>query len=189
MRAADPQALKALWDLYFKPLVFFAQQLVRDSQVSEDIVSETFAKIWLMKDRFDTVPNIKAFLYVTVRNSCYDVLRSRQIHDRIHKDILYTSEQTSELPEDDYNVLYADYLQQLYAQVDALPDRCKEVFKLYFFGQLSTREIAQQLHISEQTARNQKTKAVQLLRNLLLKKDRIPASLAPLLAILLATEV
>jgi DNA-directed RNA polymerase specialized sigma24 family protein len=40
--------------------VFFAQQLVRDSQVSEDIVSETFAKIWLMKDRFDTVPNIKS---------------------------------------------------------------------------------------------------------------------------------
>jgi RNA polymerase sigma factor (sigma-70 family) len=82
-------------------------------------------------------------------------------------------------------MMYAEYLQLLYAQVNELPDRCREVFRLYFFEQRTTREIADLLNITEQTVRNQKTKAVHLLRALLLKRSA-PAYL--LLVLLFALD-
>jgi RNA polymerase sigma-70 factor (family 1) len=183
-RNGDANALKVLWDNFYKSLVYFADQLVKNDLLSEDIVSETFVKVWNLRDRFENVHNIKAFLYVTVRNSCYDHLRSQQIHARIHKEILYTSDITSEMQRDDYDMMYAEYLQQLYAQVNELPDRCREVFRLYFFEQRTTREIADLLNITEQTVRNQKTKAVHLLRALLLKRSAPAYVLLALLFVL-----
>jgi len=188
-RKGDSASLNALWKLHYKALVYFADQLVKNNLLSEDIVSETFLKIWNLRDRFDNVHNIKAFLYVTVRNTCYDHLRSQEIHDRIHKEILYTADYYSqEMSRDDYDMMYAEYIQKLYTQVQELPDRCREVFRLYFFERRNTREIAELLSINEQTVRNQKTKAVRMLRAALLKKEVLSASLLPLIALLFALE-
>ena len=188
-RKGEPTALNILWKNHYKALVYFADQLVRNNLLSEDIVSETFVKVWNMRDRFDNVHSIKAFLYVTVRNTCYDHLRSQEIHARIHKEILYTADSyATEMNRDDYDMMYAEYIQQLYEQVKNLPDRCQEVFKLYFFNRNSTREIADLLNISEQTVRNQKTKAIHMLRSVLLKKDMLPACVLPLVALLFAVE-
>ncbi len=182
-------ALNQLWKNNYKALVYFADQLVRNNLLSEDIVSETFTKLWVLRLNFDNVPSIRSFLYVTVRNACYDHLRSQEIHTRIHKEILYTSDYVHEMNRDDYDMMYAEYIQQLYVQVRELPDRCQEVFRLYFFDRLSTREIAQALNISEQTVRNQKTKAVAMLKSALLKKDMLPvAILLHFFAVLCAVE-
>jgi RNA polymerase sigma-70 factor (ECF subfamily) len=188
-RKGDPGALNVLWKNHYKALVYFADQLVRNNLLSEDIVAETFVKVWNMHDRFDNVHSIKAFLYVTVRNTCYDHLRSQEIHARIHKEILYTADYyATEMGRDDYDMMYAEYIQQLYVQVANLPERCREVFKLYFFNRSSTREIADLLNISEQTVRNQKTKAIHMLRSVLLKKDMLPACVVPLVALLFSVE-
>lgn len=182
-------ALSALWKNNYKALVYFADQLVRNNLLSEDIVSETFTKLWALRLNFDNVPSIRSFLYVTVRNACYDHLRSQEIHTRIHKEILYTSDYVAEMNRDDYDMMYAEYIQQLYVQVRELPDRCREVFNLYFFNRLTTREIAATLNISEQTVRNQKTKAVAMLKSALLKKDMLPvAILLHFFAVLCAVE-
>jgi RNA polymerase sigma-70 factor (family 1) len=174
----DTAALNLLWKNNYKALVYFADQLVRNNLLSEDIVSETFVKLWKLHENFDNVPSIRSFLYVTVRNHCYDHLRSQEIHTRIHKEILYTSDYVQEMNRDDYDMMYAEYIQQLYVQVKQLPERCREVFNMYFFDRLSTREIALALNISEQTVRNQKTKAVAILKSALLKKDILPVAIA-----------
>jgi RNA polymerase sigma-70 factor (family 1) len=171
----DPASLEVLWKNNYKALVYFADQLVRNNLLSEDIVSETFVKLWKLRANFDNVYSIRSFLYVTVKNNCYDHLRSQEIHTRIHKEILYTSDYVSEMNRDDYDMMYAEYIQQLYVQVRELPDRCREVFKLFFFERMATREIALALGISEQTVRNQKSKAVQVLKAALLKKNILPA--------------
>lgn len=175
-RGGDTAALNLLWKNNYKALVYFADQLVRNNLLSEDIVSDTFVKLWKLRENFDNVPSIRSFLYVTVRNTCYDHLRSQEIHARIHKEILYISDYVQEMNRDDYDMMYAEYIQQLYVQVRELPDRCREIFNMYFFDRLSTREIALVLNLSEQTVRNQKTKAVTLLKSALLKKDILPVA-------------
>ncbi|MCY1383984.1 hypothetical protein D9M69_721730 [compost metagenome] len=85
--------------------------------------------------------------------------------------------------------MYAEYIQQLYVQVQHLPERCREIFNLYFFERQTTKEIAALLNISEQTVRNQKTKAVAILKSALLKKNILPvAILMHFFAVLCAVE-
>ncbi len=188
-KSGDTAALNLLWKNNYKALVYFADQLVRNNLLSEDIVSETFVKLWKLRENFESVPSIRSFLYVTVRNTCYDLLPSQEIHTRIHKEILYTSDYTAEMNRDDYDMMYAEYIQQLYVQVQHLPERCREIFNLYFFGRQTTKEIAALLNISEQTVRNQKTKAVAILKSALLKKNILPvAILMHFFAVLCAVE-
>lgn len=176
-KSGDTAALNLLWKNNYKALVYFADQLVRNNLLSEDIVSETFVKLWKLRENFESVPGIRSFLYVSVRNTCYDHLRSQEIHTRIHKEILYTSDYTAEMNRDDYDMMYAEYIQQLYVQVRELPERCREIFNLYFFERRTTKEIAALLNISEQTVRNQKTKAVAMLKSALLKKNILPVAI------------
>lgn len=184
-RNGDPASLDQLWKDNFKALVYFANQLVKNDQLSEDIVSETFIKLWRLHENFDNIHSIRSFLYVTIRNNCYDHLRSQEIHARIHKEILYNAEAATEISDtNDYDMMYAEYIQQLYLQLRELPDRCRLVFNMYFFDRRTTREIALALNISEQTVRNQKTKAIQILKSALLKKDMLPAVVIYMFALL-----
>lgn len=182
---AARSAMNVLWKNHYKPLVFFANQLIRNDLMAEDIASETFTKFWQLRQNFDNMPGIRAFLYVTTRNACYDHLRSQEIHARIHKDILYTSDQVAEMKKDDFDMMYAEYMQQLYVQLKELPEACRKIFDMYFFNRFTTREIAMELGLSEQTVRNQKTKAISMLRSALLKKNILPASVISLFFTLL----
>lgn len=170
-------ALSVLWKSNYKALVYYADQIVNSTLISEDVVTETFVKLWARRLNFDNVLSIRSFLYVTVRNACYDHLRSQNIHARIHNEILKTSDYIQEISQEDYDRMYNEYIQLVNKQVNELPERCRVIFNLYFHEQLSTCEIAQALNISEQTVRNQKTKAVAMLKAGLLKKGMLPVTM------------
>jgi RNA polymerase sigma factor (sigma-70 family) len=70
-------------------------------------------------------------------------------------------------------VLRAEVLQEIYAEVENLPGRCGQIFKLLFIHGKSTEEIGGLLGINPQTVRTQKARAISLIRTALLKKGRL----------------
>src|SRR5690349_24963911 len=74
----NSRAFDLLFDMFFPALCYFANKLIEDRQESEDIVLDTFQKLWARREHFETMPNIKAFLYITVRNTCLNYLRYRE---------------------------------------------------------------------------------------------------------------
>src|SRR5690349_20603547 len=70
--------VKEMYDEYYPPLVDFATQLIRHDAEAHHIAQETFLKLFQMRNRFDKLPDIKAFLYITVRNICFAYLRSEK---------------------------------------------------------------------------------------------------------------
>jgi len=157
--------IKPWWDAYYKPLYFYCCRVVGQQDVAEDIVEETFIKLYNARHH----DNPKAFLYVTCRNACYDHLRSIGIHRRIHEQIPPPDQNEA----DDYNMMYTEYITELHKRLPQLPLRCREVFEMYLKG-FTTRQITNSLKISEQTARNQKTKAIGILQQLLgMKKPAV----------------
>src|SRR5688500_19829073 len=77
-KRGNTQAFKAVYDLYFPSLCFFAKRLVDNDGEGEDIAADSFVKLLNRYDSFDTLPNIKAFLYITTRNACLNYLRYSQ---------------------------------------------------------------------------------------------------------------
>nr|WP_162988786.1 RNA polymerase sigma-70 factor [Pedobacter schmidteae] len=172
-RNAEEAACRQLYALHYRPLCYFAQKLVYNKEEAEDIVVDTFLKLLKKKNDFDNLPDVKSFLYLAVRNACFDFLRKLKTRDKANKEIEYLSEPDELFGKDE--MITAKVLQVIYAEVENLPGQCKQVFKSIFIEGKSTGVVASEMGISTQTVLNQKTKALQKLR-LILYKEKLYSS-------------
>jgi RNA polymerase sigma-70 factor (ECF subfamily) len=169
LKNADPTAWKYVYDLYYRKLFHFAFSLIQNEMEAEDIVLKTFYKLWRLIDGFNSLNNLRAFLYVTVRNNCFDYLRHRQHVLTARKEILLNSE-TSESPYERFSYDAAPVRELISNCIDQLPEQAKRIFKMYYFDELNTTQIAFTLGMTEQAVRNNKTRAINLLKEMLFSK-------------------
>jgi RNA polymerase sigma-70 factor (ECF subfamily) len=174
-RQGSPHAVSSLFEMLWRPLVYFATGIVRDKEEAEDIVVDCFEKLMRKKMDFESLPNIRSFLYVATRNACYNYLRSLKVDERSQKELMYLQHNVP--AENDHALIESEVLNSILAEIEGLPSQCRQIFKLLYFQQLDTREIAERLGLSVKTVRNQKSRAIQLLQSRLLRKGLLPALL------------
>ncbi len=141
----------------YVPLGMYALRLVGDADTAEDMVQDSFLKVWQAVERGDSIDSFGAFMYRTVRNTCLNYLRNR--HETVGDEYI------PEVSDDDIDTSMRDA--RIWQAIDALPDRCREVFLLSKRDGLSQEEIAEELGISLKTVKNQMTKAFSRLRSAL----------------------
>jgi len=173
-KEGNVEVFQRIFHKYYRPLYFFVKQLLDDAHEAEDIVSETFLKLWNMKHNFETEQNIKAFLYITCRNASLNCLSYRKRITSHHKEILHTLTEEEFISHQEG---YSELLQQLETAIAALPDKQQEVMKMILFEGLTDEEIAERLNKTEKTVRNQKNTAIHHLRINLDNKKMITAVL------------
>ena len=155
----------------FQPKVFFlVQQYIADTAQAEDIVTETFLKLWNNRSYLDTEKRISGFLHVAARNACIDNLRASKKETQKLQELLRI--QQEDVRENSYDEIKAEVISLIHKEIDALPPKIKEVFKLAYIDGMSNEAIAALLGIRNQSVRNHKTRAVALLKlSLSGKKD------------------
>lgn len=161
MQQGEEAGLKALFQAYYRPLVYFACQLTGDPPFAEEMASEAFVKLWAAKEELQAQGSVKAWLYTTVRHGCIDQLRRAQ-RLRVGAAGL-EADPPSPTPVLE-RMIAAETVHRVVQMLEALPPKCREVFRLYFLQGLSYAEIAARLGTTERTVRNQKGRAVQLLK-------------------------
>jgi len=149
-------------EFYYK-VYQYAKKWLPDYQDAEDLTADTFAKLWDRRRQFETLDSVGAFLHVSVRNACLDVLRHRHVQDQKQAELLH---KFSSDAEDDFTLqeIREEFLKMIYAEVEKMPDRMKSIFLLSYAEGLKPAEIAKRLGLSVQTVSNQKTNALSLLR-------------------------
>ena len=163
-KRGDSGAFAVFFHLHYRPLCYFAAQLVGDQSEAEDIVKDTFVKLWHKHRDFESPENIKAFLYITTRNAGLNYIRHLQVKDAFRKELAYLGEGKGE--ELVLNQLIrAELLQKIYNEIEKMPEKRREVFKLAYFEGLRNEEIADYLHISVHTVKEHKGKALTFLRS------------------------
>lgn len=170
----EPWAEKAVFDRFFGPLTLYANRITGDLAAAEDITVDALVKAIDRRAHFSVLPKLKSFLYQVVHNASINQVTSDQRHRRIHTSIAYQQqyEPASETVLET-EVLRAEVLQEIYLEVENLPGRCGQVFKMLFVEGLPTDQIAERLGINVQTVRTQKARAISLIRTALLKKGRL----------------
>lgn len=163
----NDRAFQAIFEQYNKVLFTCAVQLVMDKEQAEDIVSETFAKLWQRHEVFQTEEHVKAFLFVTTRNASLNYLRHIQRKTASQSELSYLQKD-----KDDQDIITdmieGELLKKIYPLIETLPDKCRKIFKLIYFEDASTDEVAEKLRISPRNVLNQKRRAIQLLKKKLL---------------------
>jgi RNA polymerase sigma-70 factor (family 1) len=170
-REGNKEAFAAVYKSHYAALFFFVKRFVVDRAEAEDITAETFIKLWKIRQNFESHQNIKAFLYITARNACLDCLRARQRSTGMQQEMLYLLLQQNDMTFI-HDEIKADVLTQVKEKIEDLPPKCKQIFKMAFFERLKNGEIAERLGLTLQTVKNQKVRAIKLLR-LALKRDLV----------------
>ena len=178
----DEAAFEQVYNLHFKPLCFFASRITGDKQEAQDLVADSFIKMLGKRQEFQNLSNVKSFLYLSTKNAALNQLKSKVRHGAAHKQIRFLNTE-GETADDLVNeeLLRLEVLAAIHTEIENLPDRCREIFKLLFIEGLSTDLIAERLDISAQTVRTQKARALTLIKSELLKKNLLPALLYLLL--------
>lgn len=168
----DAIAFNTIYNRYYSSLRYFSQRLTCQKRESEDIAVETFVKLYRLCGNFENVANIRAFLYVTARNACYDYLSYTHRKPGTEKDSsLAYMEQELYLVKDEMDTTSA--LKAVFEAVESLPEECRKVFKMAYVQGHKTTDIARLLAIPEQTVRGHRRRSIKLLRITLFEK-RLP---------------
>lgn len=150
----DQQAYQDLFYLFYKPLLSFSNAFVRSRELSEEIVSDVFIRIWERRAQLQEVENLKVYLYVSTRNTALKYLLRKQKQASIGLDDLQV-ELESQHHNPEQLLLTAELMNRLAQAIDDLPPRCKMVYKLIKEDGLRYKEVAEILNISIKTIDNQ----------------------------------
>lgn len=150
----DSQAFRTFYMHYYDRLFQFAMLFLRSETASEDVVADVFFNIWRDRETLTNIPNFQSYIYQAVRYGCLNVLKSGYVSKR------------SDLPESDLQVeiasespldelSYKELNQAVQQAVDALPERCRMVFKMAREDDMSQQEIADALGVQLCTVQRQ----------------------------------
>lgn len=141
-------------------------------QQSEDIAAVSLIKVWERRQDFSELKSIQSFLYTTARNAALDYLKSQRVRSKAAKKLLVEAESN-----DDQVMTYqieAQLLKHVYDAIETLPATARQVFNMVYIDLLTVDAIAEKLNMPVQTVRNNKSRAIQLLRIELLKRNITP---------------
>ncbi|NOS90506.1 MAG: RNA polymerase sigma-70 factor [Cyclobacteriaceae bacterium] len=155
-------AFEKIFKIYYKPLCHYAYSFLNDGAEAEEVVQNTFVKIWERRSNIQVQTSVKAYLYSMVRNSCLNVIKHEKVKKEFAKDHQYVSETSRPVVEE--KMISNDLESKIYEAMRALPEQCRLVFQLSRFEELKYQEIAEQLEISVKTVENQMGKALKTMR-------------------------
>jgi len=166
--SGDQRAFKIIYNLYYKKIYAFCLRQVKSVELAEEILQETFLKIWLMEHELLKVNNIEAYLRTIARNRCLDSIRKMERESLAFADpsggkLLDAHNDTEEA------IMLADTRQLLQKGIDQLPPQQKLVYELCHQQGLKYEEAAQQLNISPLTVKNHMQAALRTLREYMRK--------------------
>jgi RNA polymerase sigma-70 factor (ECF subfamily) len=147
----DIAALEALYSRYARVVYSFAIRIVRDSQLTEEIVQEVFVRTWRQADRFQhTRGNFASWLLSITHNLAIDEIRKRQRRPQ-RSELVDVSDALYGLVDEATNVEEAveasDLRRRVSVAMASLPEPQRVAIELAFFEGLSQREISAQLEV------------------------------------------
>lgn len=156
------------YDRHWDALFIAAYKVLKDEEICKDIVQEIFLGIWESQTLND-VENVRAYLLQAVRFKVLMTLRKNKISDR---HLATIRELTANTTED--QLYFQELNDSIQDSINALPDKCQEIFRLSRFENLSNKEIAEKMNISVRTVETHISNALRSIRS----KVTTPAAMA-----------
>lgn len=147
----DQAAFTQLYLHFGKRLIHFAASLLRSKETAEEITEDVFVKLWANRATINDIDNITVYLYVAVKNMSLSTL-SRQARQLVLAPFDFLDTPVDDWAVDPYDLMItSEMMERMHQAVEALPPRCKMIFKLIREDGLKYKEVAEILNISVNT--------------------------------------
>lgn len=166
LKRGEKKAYEEIYQSHYGILYHLCLQYLHDEKISEEIVQDSFMKLWEIRETLNEQFNIRNFLYTITKNNCLNYLRNQKTAFKHLENLKYMEMKFN------YEALgnlgsYIEFEElqiKIEQAISALPDDLKETFCLSRFEELSYRDIALKQSISIKTVESRITKTLKLLR-------------------------
>jgi len=177
----DQRAFSEVFHWYYAPLGQAIIKITESQTLTQEIVQDSFVKIWLKREDLTTIDNFSNYLFIVCRNHAFTTIKKlakdRKLQPAIERHLQWESELADlENPSDDYRNL----LEQAVAK---LPTQQQNIYKLSRYQHLKYEEIAKKLGLSPETVKTQIYNAVKFIR-----KD-LATNISPSILLILTTAL
>lgn len=158
------QDFQVLYDYYAPMLYGFSLKMTKSTEMAKEIVQVTFIKIWAGRTEIRVECSFKSFLFTMAKNLILNKFRD-EINNPLFDDymLFVENERVSHNTVEDY-IYFEDLKRSLSDAKKRLTNRQREIFEQSREYGMQNMEIAQKLHISEQTVKNVLSGALKSLR-------------------------
>jgi RNA polymerase sigma-70 factor (ECF subfamily) len=177
------KAFNLVFDAYWAALYKQAYKKVHSNDLAKDLVQDVFVSLWDKIELLDAEGSVLAYLFAILRNKILKLYEKDEVRLRYAVNMALNGNQSDTHSQN--SLLEKELKSIIDAEVAHMPIRMREIYLLKKEDDLSIRQIAEDLSLSEQTVKNQLQMAYQRLR---IKIKNYDSSLA-LLALFIAKHL
>jgi len=153
LAAGDEEAFNRLFERHRGKLYDYLVKVTRSAEISEEIVTDVFVKLWIGKELVPEIRQLDAFLHTVAYHKALDFLRTVSRKRRMHKAYLDSFQPEPEKGADEL-LIDAESLQLFKRAVQTLPPKRKLIYMMSREKGLTHEEIARTLNLSPNTVKN-----------------------------------
>lgn len=161
-QSGDESAFDTLYKRYVVGLIELLAQKTGSREIAKELTQDVFLAIYLKKEEMDGIENFKAYLFSIAKFKVFNYYRHELVRQAYFNSLMDPGTNPSQYP--DHQLENKELLRLVQEEIERLPPKCREVFKLSREENLSYQAIAQRLGISENTVDQHIQKALRVLR-------------------------
>jgi len=177
IRNGDKCAFESLFNAYYSKLFNYAEEILKDHVMAEEVVEETFVRVWENREQIHIQTSLQSYLFRSVYNRCLNHIKHGKVKEK-HR-LLFQHHTGMEGYDANYSfdfplmrLINKDLDKLVQAAIDKLPEQCRNIFMMSRYEDMKHEKIAEKLGISKNTVKTQIARALTRLRKDL--KDVLP---------------
>lgn len=162
LKKGSLKAFDAIYDMYVKRLYVYCLQYTKSEEDAEEIVQDVFVRLWTNRENIRQEETLRSLLFIMSKHHLINAYRTR-INSPVYEDyVKYQDNISAEVQ--GHPLEYEEFVKQLKTALYKLPVTQRQVIEMSKLKQLTNKEIALELELSEQTVKNQLSLGLKKLR-------------------------
>lgn len=162
LKQGSRDAFNTIYKMYSKRLYAYCLQLTKSKEESEEIVQDVFVRLWTNREKIRKEETVRSLLYIMAKHYFVDAYRAK-VNSPVYEAYVNHCESLS-VEDGGDRFEFEEFKKLLNTCLDRLPATQRKIIKLSRFQQLSNREVAEKMSLSEQTIKNQLSLGLRTLR-------------------------